>query len=187
MTDNTSYTYIPTLAPPDFDHAMRQAAYQLKRANGFDATVANNATVEHCENIMSQVTEQYAITVDKIVAMCKLLPRIPKERFQEVMNVVFGIEATEFQATVNHLLEAGVLLEIANYYLIKDQSFAVQAVANFQIKEDMSSVCDKLQAMESGLKVTVEMGSVNTDGERAIEPRDDCSVAPIPKHGFSGS
>ena len=170
MTD-TKYTYIIPVAPPDFDHAMREAAYQLQRANRFNAP---EATVEHCENIMSQVTEQYAITVDKIVAMCKLLPRVPKERFQEVMNVVFGIESTEFQATVNHLLEAGVLLEIANYYLIKDQSFAVQAVANFQIKEDMSSVCDKLQAMESGLKVI-------------IEPRDDCSVAPIPKHGFSGS
>ena len=77
MTDST---YTPPLAPPEFEHAMRQAAYQLRRANGFDApeaTVANNATVE--------------------------------------------------------------------------------------------------------------MDSVNTDGERAIAPRDDCSVAPIPKHGFSGS
>jgi len=51
MTDNTSYTYTPPLAPPEFEHAMRQAAYQLKRANGFDApeaTVANNATVDDC-------------------------------------------------------------------------------------------------------------------------------------------
>jgi len=67
MTDNTKYTYIIPVAPPDFDHAMREAAYQLQRAN-------------------------------------RLNPPI-----------------------------------------------------------------------------------VNTDGERAIAPRDDCSVAPIPKHGFSGS
>ena len=33
----TDYTYTPPLAPPEFEHAMRQAAYQLKRANGLDA------------------------------------------------------------------------------------------------------------------------------------------------------
>jgi len=67
MTDSTKYTYIIPVAPPDFDHAMREAAYQLQRANRFNPPI------------------------------------------------------------------------------------------------------------------------VNTDGERAIVPRDDCSVAPIPKHGFSGS
>jgi len=41
MTDNTSYTYTPPLAPPEFEHAMRQAAYQLKRANRFDALIVN--------------------------------------------------------------------------------------------------------------------------------------------------
>ena len=42
----TKYTYIIPVAPPDFDHAMREAAYQMKRANRLNPTVANNATVE---------------------------------------------------------------------------------------------------------------------------------------------
>ena len=28
--------------PPEFEHAMRQAAYQLRRANGFDAPIIDD-------------------------------------------------------------------------------------------------------------------------------------------------
>lgn len=108
---------------------------------------ASADTEKHHQNIIAQIAEQLAINTDRIVAMCKLLPRPTKEQFQSVMMAIFGMEAAMFQAAISSLLQKNVLLETTQFYLIEDQSFAVQAVANFQKHEDIRSVYHKLQTI----------------------------------------
>ena len=104
-------------------------------------------TETHHQVIINQLKDQLETNADRIVAMCKLLPRNTKESFQSIMQTLFGMETVVFQAAVNSLLKATVLLETAHFYVIEDRAFAIQAVANFQRDEDMRSVLHKLKAI----------------------------------------
>jgi len=105
-------------------------------------------TQKHYQQTLQQMQEILKLNTDRIISLCKLLPRTTKGDFIKVVNNIFDMNINDIEVLISNLLKSNILIETPSFYLIEDQKFAVQAVANFQENEDIRGIVYRLEQWE---------------------------------------